>query len=126
LCTSVSTSPLSVKCLPPRWNCFTWQTLPNINKKHFFTDILCIESFWPQKSQERTSLFGNTLLKHGRHFDYWKQPLNMCIRVGYLDCHEAGMCCYILNDTYRKPIMSITAVSLPFGTYLLTLHRTIP
>jgi hypothetical protein len=28
------------------------------------------------------------------------------------------------NDTYRKPITSITAVLLPFETYLLTLSHT--
>jgi hypothetical protein len=39
-------------------------------------------------------LFFTTLLKHGRLFDYWKQPLNMRMRVCYLDCHEAGLCCY--------------------------------
>jgi hypothetical protein len=41
-------------------------------------------------------LFDSTLLKHGRHFDYWNQPLNMRIRVCYLDCLEAGLCCYLV------------------------------
>jgi hypothetical protein len=49
------------------------------------------------KTYNRTRLFGSTLLKHGRHFDYWNQPLNMCTRICYLDCHEAGLCCYILT-----------------------------
>jgi hypothetical protein len=31
-------------------------------------------------------------LKHGRHFHYWNQPLNMCMRICYLNCHEAGLC----------------------------------
>jgi hypothetical protein len=51
----VSTSSSSAKCLPPRWqfhdpvvNYFMWQTLPTINRKHFFMNILCIESFCPQ------------------------------------------------------------------------------
>jgi hypothetical protein len=43
----------------------------------------------------------------------------MRIRVWYLDYHEEGLCCYLL-DIHRKPITSITAVLLPFVTYLLT------
>jgi hypothetical protein len=38
-------------------------------------------------------LFGSIFFKHGRHFDYWKQPLKMRMLVCYLDCHEAGLCC---------------------------------
>jgi hypothetical protein len=43
----------------------------------------------------RTLLFGIILLKHGHHFDYWNQPLNMRMRVCYLDCHEVGLSCYL-------------------------------
>jgi hypothetical protein len=46
----------------------------------------------------------------------------MGIRVCYLDCHEAGLCCYLVIHI-RKPITSTTAVLLPFVTYLLTLPR---
>jgi hypothetical protein len=83
-CTSGSTSSSSVKLLPPRWNRFTWQTLRNVNRKHFFMNILCIESSCPQKTHSITQLLSSTLLKHGRHFDYWNQPLNMRMRVCYL------------------------------------------
>jgi hypothetical protein len=41
-------------------------------------------------------LFCSTLLKHGRHFDYWNQRLNTCKCVCYLDFHEAGLCCYLV------------------------------
>jgi hypothetical protein len=58
----------------------------------------------------RMLLFGTTRLKHGRHFGYWNQHLNMRMRVCYQDffilkekCiykeglgHEAGLCCYLL------------------------------
>jgi hypothetical protein len=54
--TSVSTSSSTAKLLPPRReflypvvNCFTRQTLPIVNRKHFLMNILCIESFCPQK-----------------------------------------------------------------------------
>jgi hypothetical protein len=40
--------------------------------------------------------FGCIILKHGRHFGIWNQPLNMCMPFCYLDCHEAGLCCYLL------------------------------
>jgi hypothetical protein len=41
-------------------------------------------------------LFDGALLKHGRHFDYWKQPLNLGMWICYLDCFEAGLCCYLV------------------------------
>jgi hypothetical protein len=59
-------------------------------------NFLCIESLCPQKTHNRTLLFGRTRLKHGRHFDYWIQPPNMRMRVCYLHCHETGMCCYLV------------------------------
>jgi hypothetical protein len=77
-------------------NSFTRQTLPTVNRKHFLMNILCIESLCPQETHNRTLLFCSTLLKHGRHFDYSKQPLNICMRVCYLDSHEAGLCCYLV------------------------------
>jgi hypothetical protein len=50
----------------------------------------------PTKTPNRTLLFGNTLLRHGTQFDYWNQSLNMSMRVCYLDCHEVGLCCYLV------------------------------
>jgi hypothetical protein len=49
-----------------------------------------------KKPQNRTMLFDSILLKHGRHFVYWNPPLNMRMRLCYLDCHEAGLCCYLV------------------------------
>jgi hypothetical protein len=69
-----------------------------------------------------TLLFSSTLLKHGRHFHYWNQPLNMRMHICYLDCHQAGLCCYLV--IHRKPTTSITALLLPFVTYLLTHPHT--
>jgi hypothetical protein len=40
-----------------------------------------------KKMHKRTLLFGIISLKHGRHFDYRYQPLNMRIRVCYLVIH---------------------------------------
>jgi hypothetical protein len=85
--------------LPPSWNHFTRKTFPTVNRKYFFMNILCIESFCPQKKHNRTLLLGSILIKHGRHFDYWNQPLNIGMRVCYLDGHEVGLCCYLVIHT---------------------------
>jgi hypothetical protein len=62
-----------------------------------FMNIIYTESFCPQKKKDnRKLLFCSTLFKHGRHFDYWNQPLNMRMRVCYLHCHETGLCCYLV------------------------------
>jgi hypothetical protein len=49
-----------------------------------------------EKTLNRTLLFGDTHLKHGCHFGYGNQPLNIRIYVLYLDCHKAGLCCYLV------------------------------
>jgi hypothetical protein len=59
------------------------------------------------------------LFKHGRYFDYWNQPLKMCMRVCYLDSWSWTV--LLPSDTHRKPI---TAVLLPFLACLLTLPCT--
>jgi hypothetical protein len=54
-------------------------------------NILRTQSFCPQiKTLNRMLTFSST------HFDYWNQPLTMRIHVCYLDCHEAGLCCYLV------------------------------
>jgi hypothetical protein len=58
---------------------FSRQTLPTVNTKH------------------SVSLLFGSIPKHGRHFEYWNQTLNMRMRVYYLDCHETELCCYLLR-----------------------------
>jgi hypothetical protein len=48
------------------------------------------------KTHKRTLLFCSTPVKHDRYSDYWNQPLSMRMCVRYLDCHEAGPCCYLM------------------------------
>jgi hypothetical protein len=91
------TSEIFATFFDPVVNSLTRQTLPTVNRKHFFMNILCIESFAHKKTHNRTLLFGGTLHKHGRHFDYSNQPLVMRMRVCYVDCHEAGLCCYLVR-----------------------------
>jgi hypothetical protein len=51
-------------------NHFKRETLPAVNRKDFFMNVLCIGPFAHKKTHNRTLHFGSTLLKHGRHFDY--------------------------------------------------------
>jgi hypothetical protein len=82
--------------------CVYWTLLHNYNqlcryhRKHFFMNILCIQSFCLHKTHNRILLLSSTFLKHDPHFDYWNQPLNMRMCVSHGDCHEAGLCCYLV------------------------------
>jgi hypothetical protein len=49
-----------------------------------------------KKTHNITLLFGSIILKHGLFFEYRNQPLNMHMRICYLDCHEVGLCCYLV------------------------------
>jgi hypothetical protein len=80
----------------PDMNRFKRQTLPTVNTKHFFMKLCAFSPFALKKKNNRTLLFGSTPFKHGSHFDYWNQPLNMHMHVCYLSCHEAGLCCYLV------------------------------
>jgi hypothetical protein len=91
---------------PGRASSATFETLPTINRKYFFMDVPCIESVFPQKGTQQNSLFGNSLLRHSHHFNYWTQPLNMRRRVCYLNCHEAGLCCYLVIRTLQNYYIS--------------------
>jgi hypothetical protein len=85
------------------WENFLTQLLTALCNKHFPQETGNI-SLWisfalspfahKKKAHNRIMLFSNTLLKHCHHFDYWNQPLNM--HIYYLDCHEGGLCCYLL------------------------------
>jgi hypothetical protein len=86
--TSVSTYSSSAKHLPP--NCEPLYVTNTSHRKQ--------ETFQPLQSPfaHGTLLFYSKLLKHGRHFDYWNQHVNMCRSVSYIDCHETGLCCYLV------------------------------
>jgi hypothetical protein len=103
-------------------NRFTLRTLPTLKRKHFFMNILCIESFCPQKkTHNRNLLFGNTLLKHG---PFWLlKPASEHSHARLLPRLSWKWTVLLPSDTHRKPITSITAFLLPVVTYLLTLPR---
>jgi hypothetical protein len=91
----LSTSSSSAKHLPASCEPL-YVTNTSHRKQETFMNIF-VWSFLPtKKTHNRTLLFGSIPLKHGLHFDYWNRPLNMYMRVWYLDCHEAGLCCYLV------------------------------
>jgi hypothetical protein len=68
--------------------------------KYFPPQIRNISLRWVLLTTDTKALnnaaFRYSLLKHGRHFYYWNQTLNLRMRVCYPDCHEAGLCCYLV------------------------------
>jgi hypothetical protein len=57
-------------------------------------EVLCIESFCPQKSN-RTMLFGSYTQARSP-FGLLKSAFEVTLHVCFLDCHEAGLCCYLV------------------------------
>jgi hypothetical protein len=84
--------------LGPVVNRFTRQTLPTVNISLRISFALHLSPF-AHNTNNRTLLLGCTLLKHGRHFDYWNQRVTMRMLVCFLDCHQAGLCCYLVRHT---------------------------
>jgi hypothetical protein len=77
--------------------------------------------FCPQKCITERRISVVHTLKHGSHFDHWNHSLRKRRRVCYLDCHEAGLCCYlVIQETYSP----FTGVLLQFVTCLLTPRHT--
>jgi hypothetical protein len=106
----------------PRWNHFTRQTLPTVNSKHLI--VLCIDSFPPPK--KLTTILCSSVV----------HPSSTCAIFTTEKAFEHGHArllprlswswtVLLPSDTHRKPITSITAVLLPFVTYLLILPRTL-
>jgi hypothetical protein len=95
-----SISSSSAKYLPP-----SCETFYAINTYHLKQKIFIYEypMHWVplpiKRTPNKTLLFVHKLLKHSRQFDYWNQPLNIYTLVCYLDCHEAGLCCYLVICT---------------------------
>jgi hypothetical protein len=48
------------------------------------------------KNAHQNPIFRYYTPKHGRHFDYWNDPLIMRMRVCNLDCHETGLYSYLV------------------------------
>jgi hypothetical protein len=86
LCTSVSTSSSSARCVPLFLT--SCELLYTTNISLWITFAL---SSFANKKRTKERCFS-----HGRHFDYSNLPLNVHMCVCYLDCNEAGLCCYLV------------------------------
>jgi hypothetical protein len=76
--------------LDPAAGSSTEQALPTVSRKHLFMNILC-----PQRAQENAA-FRYYTPQAQSPFDYWNQPLNMRMQICYLDCHEGGLCSFLM------------------------------
>jgi hypothetical protein len=108
----------------PILNRFKSQTLPTVNRKHFFTNNLCIESFCPQK---RTS---NAALRAARSPFWLLKPVSEHEHARLLPRMSWSWTVLLPSVTYGKPVTFITTVSLPFVTHSLTpsndFHKNLP
>jgi hypothetical protein len=103
------------KVCHPVLNRFTRHTLPTVNRKYFFMNILCIEFFCSQRTIERCSSAvhsSSTVAFLATETSLWR-----CA------CASATWTVLLPSDTHRNPITSITAVLLPIVACLLTLPR---
>jgi hypothetical protein len=103
--------------IDPVINRFTWQTVPKINRKHLFMNIFCTESFAHKK---RTTEHFSSVAILTTETSPWTCTVDLLPRLSW------SWTVLVPSDTYTKSIMSITAVLLPFVTYLLTLPCTYP
>jgi hypothetical protein len=104
-------------------NRFSRQTLPIVNRKHFFRNILCIESF--SRKNKRTKERCSSVIHPQARSPFWllksaSEHAHVCLLPG-LSWSRAVL---LPSDTHRTPVTTITAVVLPFVTYLLTLPRS--
>jgi hypothetical protein len=102
--------------LDPVVNHFTWQTLPTVNRKRFFMNTLCIESFCPQKKTHNRNcssvVYSSTVAILTTETRFWT-----CVCAS--DRLQWSWTVLLPSDIHRAH----AAVLLPFLTYLLTLPR---
>jgi hypothetical protein len=89
-------------------------TLPAIRRKHLFVNIFWYE--WvllPTKTHSRTLLFGNNTPQSWLPF-WLLKPASEHEHAHLLPRLLWSLTVLLCGGTHRKPIMSITAVLLPF------------
>jgi hypothetical protein len=93
---------------------FMRQTLPTVNRRHFVNNIVCTESFCPQKrtTERRSSVVHSpsTVAIFTTETSLWTCAWAFAPRLSW------SWTVLLPSDTYRKPIRSITAVLFPFVT----------
>jgi hypothetical protein len=109
--------PAAQKCFDCCLNHFrTWSchhlrlsnVFENISRpscERFTWQISFALSPFAHKNAQQAATFRYTS-KHGRHYGHWNRPVNLSMRVCYLDCHEAGMCCYLVihRENLLRPL----------------------
>jgi hypothetical protein len=101
-------------------NCFKRKTLPTVNRKYFFMNILCIESFFFHRkltTEHCSSLIysSNTVSILLLNLASEHAHARLLPRLSW------SRTVLLPSDTYRKPMTSITAVLLLILISLLTL-----
>jgi hypothetical protein len=109
------------ECLDSVVNRFMRQTLPTVKRKYFFMNILCIESFCSQKKAKQNAVLGK-YTPQARSF-WLLKPASAYAHARLLLRLLWSWTVLLPSDTCRKLTTSITAVLLPFVTYLLILPR---
>jgi hypothetical protein len=104
----------------PVVNRFTRQTLPTVNRKHFFMNIHCTECFCTHTNQNAAL---RQYTPQARSF-WLLKPASEHANVRLLPRPSSSWTVLLTIDIHRKPSMSINTVLLPFATYLLTLPLT--
>jgi hypothetical protein len=96
----------------PNTNRFTRQTHSIVNRKPLFMNILRIESFRPQ-NKRTTERYSSVFAPQARS-PFWllKLASEMRMRVWYLDCHEAGLCCSLVIriQNILRPLQIYTSI----------------
>jgi hypothetical protein len=96
-----STPPFQPLC---NWENFSTQLWTALCDKHFPPQTenislwisFALSPFAHKEMHNRMLLFSSIFPNHGCHSDYWNQPLNMCMHICNLGCHEAGLCCHLV------------------------------
>jgi hypothetical protein len=105
------------------WTCLMRETLPTVNRKHFFVNILFIESFCPQKDAQQNAVLRYYIPR--APLPLWLlKPVSEYAYACLLPGLSWSWTVLLPSGTHRNPITSITAALLPFVTYLLTLAHT--
>jgi hypothetical protein len=95
--------------LDPVVNRFTWQTLHTVNRKHFFMNILYVESFFAQKI--RTTERCSSVVHPKAWSPFWLlKPASEHAHTRLLLRLSWSWTVLLPRDTHRKPNTSITAV----------------
>jgi hypothetical protein len=97
-------------------NRFTRQTLPTVNRKHFFMNILCTETFCLQKTTTRGLCF-SVRTRQARSAFWLLKPASEHAHAHLPPRLSWSWSVLLPSDTHRKTITSITGDLLPFVTY---------